>query len=51
MNALKQKAISGELTKDSLVWKAGMAAWSAAGTVVELSSVFGQAPPPLPPQL
>lgn len=50
MNALKQKAASGELTKESLVWKNGMAAWSAAGTVVELSSVFGQVPPPLPPQ-
>jgi len=50
MAALKQKALSGELTKDSLVWKNGMAAWSAAGTVTEISSLFGQVPPPLPPQ-
>jgi membrane protease subunit (stomatin/prohibitin family) len=50
MNVLKQKVLSGELTRDSMVWKNGMAAWSAAGTVAELNSVFGQVPPPLPPQ-
>jgi len=50
MNTLKQKALSGELTRESMVWKNGMAAWSAAGSVAELSSVFGQVPPPLPPQ-
>ena len=50
MNTLKQKAVSGELTRESMVWKNGMAAWSAAGSVAELSSVFGQVPPPLPPQ-
>lgn len=50
MSVLKQKVQSGELTKESLVWKNGMAAWSAAGTVGELNPVFGQVPPPLPPQ-
>jgi membrane protease subunit (stomatin/prohibitin family) len=50
MNALKQKAASGELGRETLVWKNGMAAWSAAGEVQELSSVFPQTPPPLPPQ-
>ncbi|MCP4154510.1 MAG: SPFH domain-containing protein, partial [bacterium] len=50
INVLKQKVLSGELKKESLVWKNGMAAWSAAGTVPELTSLFGQVPPPLPPQ-
>lgn len=50
MSILKQKAQSGELNRDSMIWKNGMAAWAAAGTVSELSSLFGQVPPPLPPQ-
>jgi len=50
MNVLKQKAASGELTKDTLIWKEGMAAWTAAGEVQAVSAIFGQTPPPLPPQ-
>lgn len=50
MSVLKQKAQAGELTRETMVWKDGMAAWTAAGEVGELSSVFGQVPPPLPPQ-
>ncbi|MBN2657149.1 MAG: SPFH domain-containing protein [Spirochaetales bacterium] len=50
LNVLSQKAASGELTRETLVWKNGMAAWTAAGSVGELSAVFGQVPPPLPPQ-
>jgi membrane protease subunit (stomatin/prohibitin family) len=46
---LQQMAQSGQLTRDSLVWKQGMAAWSAASTVDELAVVFGSVPPPLPP--
>jgi len=48
LSALSQKAASGELTRDTLVWKNGMAAWTPAGSVAELGSVFGQVPPPLP---
>ncbi len=48
MNALKQKAASGEITRETLVWKDGMAAWTAAGEAI--TSVFGQTPPPLPTQ-
>ena len=47
---LGNMARGGQLTRETLVWKNGMAAWSAAGSVSELSSVFGQVPPPLPPQ-
>jgi len=50
LSQLSQQAASGQLTKDSMVWKAGMPAWSAAGQVSELESVFGAVPPPLPPQ-
>ncbi len=49
-NALANMARGGQLTKETLVWRNGMAAWVAAGTIAELSSVFGQVPPPLPPQ-
>lgn len=46
---LSQMAANGQLTRDSLVWKAGMANWMAAGNVPELSALFGQATPPVPP--
>jgi membrane protease subunit (stomatin/prohibitin family) len=48
MAVLQQMALSGQLNRDSLVWKQGMAAWSAASTVTELSAVFGSVPPPIP---
>ncbi|MBQ9623946.1 MAG: SPFH domain-containing protein [Treponema sp.] len=46
---LSQMAANGQLTRESLVWKAGMANWMAAGNVPELSALFGQATPPVPP--
>ncbi len=46
---LSQMAANSQLTRDSLVWKAGMANWMAAGNVPELSALFGQATPPIPP--
>ncbi len=49
MNTLKQMAANGRLNRDTLVWKEGMAQWSPAGDVPELSSVFGAVPPPVPP--
>jgi membrane protease subunit (stomatin/prohibitin family) len=48
MEILHQMAGSGQLSRASLVWKQGMAAWGAAGQVGELSSVFGAVPPPIP---
>ncbi len=50
LGALRQQAQSGDLTRETLVWKDGMAQWQPAGEVAELSSVFGSTPPPLPPQ-
>ncbi len=49
INTLKQMAANGSLVKDTLVWREGMANWSAAGQVPELNSVFGATPPPVPP--
>ena len=40
---------SGQITKDTYVWKQGMAGWELAGNVQELSSLFGVVPPPPPP--
>ncbi|MDR0835075.1 MAG: SPFH domain-containing protein [Tannerella sp.] len=48
---LQQKAVQGQFTGQSLVWAQGMAAWSAAATVAELSQLFVAVPPPLPPVL
>lgn len=47
--ALQQMALNGQLTRETLVWKQGMAAWAAADTQPELASVFGAVPPPMPP--
>jgi membrane protease subunit (stomatin/prohibitin family) len=47
---LAAQARAGTLSRDTLVWKNGMAAWTAAGQVPELGSAFASVPPPLPPQ-
>lgn len=51
MNALQQMVANGQFSAESLVWKAGMAAWAKAGTVTELSALFSMppVPPPVPP--
>jgi membrane protease subunit (stomatin/prohibitin family) len=48
--ALADKVTAGTITRDTLVWKQGMPAWTAAGQVAELKSLFDSTPPPLPPQ-
>lgn len=50
LNTLVQMASAGQLSSDSLVWKAGMAQWTKAGTVDELKKLFENAMPPIPPQ-
>ena len=47
LDALKQKAQSGAVNKQTMVWAQGMTAWQKAGEVAELQSLFS-APPPLP---
>lgn len=49
MNALGQAVANGQVTRASLVWKAGMAQWLKAGDVPELAALFANTPPPVPP--
>ena len=44
---LQTMAAQGQLTLDTLVWKSGMSAWTAAGQIPELASIFANVPPPL----
>jgi len=50
LNALKQMIAQNQITKQTLVWRQGMANWEAADKVVELQTLFGAVPPPIPPQ-
>ncbi len=49
INTLTSMAASNQLTRETLVWRQGMASWIAAGQVPELASIFGATPPPVPP--
>lgn len=49
MNSLRQYIANKQVTADTLVWKEGMAQWTAANGVDELKGLFGGAtPPPIP---
>jgi membrane protease subunit (stomatin/prohibitin family) len=50
LGTLAAKAREGSLTRNTLVWKSGMAGWVEAGTVPELQSIIADVPPPLPPK-
>lgn len=41
---------SGAITRETLVWRAGMAEWNAAAQLPELERLFAAIPPPLPKQ-
>ena len=48
INKLKELLLSGTMTKDTLVWKTGMANWDNAGNQNELVTLFNSTPPPPP---
>ncbi|WDE96048.1 SPFH domain-containing protein [Lentisphaera profundi] len=49
MNTFAQHVQAGQITGESMVWRQGMANWSAAGQVAELANLFGPpTPPPMP---
>jgi len=49
MSTLQQHVASRQVTQETMVWSQGMAAWTAAGQVNELVSLFGPpSPPPAP---
>lgn len=41
----------GQISRETLVWKQGMAGWEPAGQVGDLANLFGAVPPPLPPKV
>lgn len=45
---LQTMASSGQLKRETLVWKQGMPAWTKASEVGELAQVFATVPPPMP---
>lgn len=47
-STLQGMILSRQITMDSLIWKAGMPQWAAASSLVELTPLFAQVPPPLP---
>ena len=49
LQQLQQMVQNGQLTKNTHVWKQGMAGWEVAGNVQELANLFGAVPPPPPP--
>jgi putative inorganic carbon (hco3(-)) transporter len=50
INIIKEMIFSNQLTKNTLVWRKGMVAWSYAECVAELKKVFGSDSPTLPLQ-
>ncbi len=49
LSQLQQMVSSGQINRDTLVWKEGMAAWAAAGSLTDLAALFSNTPPPIPP--
>lgn len=47
MQQLTEMTAGNTLTKQTLVWTTGMAAWAAAESIPELSALFANVPPPL----
>lgn len=45
---LQQMVSSGALKRETLVWRAGMAAWTQAGQVPDLLALFAAVPPLMP---
>lgn len=48
LNTLQQMIKAGQLSVDSLVWRAGMSEWSRADSVEELNNLFIASMPPIP---
>ena len=48
LNTLATKIRDGQIARNTLVWRHGMANWTPAETVTDLQSLFAAVPPPLP---
>lgn len=51
LSVLSTMAANGQFTKESLVWKSGMANWQAAGSISEFAGLFAGTVSPVPPQM
>jgi len=49
MTTMRQMIMSNQITKQTYVWKEGMANWMFAEQVPEVLALFGAVPPPPPP--
>jgi membrane protease subunit (stomatin/prohibitin family) len=49
LGTLQQQIASGQLTPQTMVWKAGLANWIPASQAPELAGLFPQTPPPIAP--
>ncbi|MDD4513953.1 SPFH domain-containing protein [Massilibacteroides sp.] len=47
---LAELVVSQQLTRETLVWKQGLAGWEQAGDQADLQDLFAATPPPLPKQ-
>ncbi len=47
LGTLASMAIEGKISRETLVWKSGMASWTPASQVPDLVSIFSNVPPPL----
>lgn len=45
---LQSRIAAGEMTKETLAWKAGMTDWQASGSIADLGRLFAAVPPPVP---
>ena len=50
-SGVKNLIVGGQVNKETLAWKEGMANWTQVGQVDGLASLFGATPPPLPPPM
>ena len=48
LQQLQQLVVNGQLTKNTYVWKQGMAEWEIVGNIQELVVLFAMIPPPPP---
>ncbi|WP_306639742.1 SPFH domain-containing protein [Sanyastnella coralliicola] len=48
MATIQNMIAGGQISRESLMWKQGMADWIAASQIQEVSGFFGSVPPPLP---
>ncbi|PWK79619.1 membrane protease subunit (stomatin/prohibitin family) [Mucilaginibacter oryzae] len=44
---LNAMVMNGQITRDTMVWKKGMAAWAPASAVDEVAGLFASVPPPI----